>query len=62
MKGAGVFLKNPALHVADYEMLEASDVLKSALQIQWNGKPKILEGVSVDKATDEGPSHLEIQF
>ena len=62
VKGAGVFPKNPAQHVADYEMLKASDVLKSTFTNPMTGKPKILECVHVDGATDEGPSHLQIQF
>lgn len=62
VKGAGVFPKNPAQHLADYEMLETSDVLKPAFINPLTDKPKILECVRVDGATDEGPSHLEIQF
>ena len=57
-----VFFQRILHNIADYEMLEASEVLKPAFINPVRGKPKILECVRVDGATDEGPSHLEIQF
>ena len=51
-----VFEKNPARHAADLKMLHSLPILQSALQ----NKP--VECIRVDGASDEGPSHQEVQF
>ena len=62
VKGAGVYPKNPAQHASDYEMLEASEVVRPTLMNPVSNSPKLLECNRVDGATDESPSHLEVQF
>ena len=62
VKAAGIFPKNPSQHASDYEMLEACELLKPAFVNPVTNSPKLLECIRVDGATDEGPSHLEIQF
>lgn len=61
VKGSGVFPKNPAQHAADYDMLEKTAVSPAFLNPATND-PKVIECIRVDGATDEGPSHLEVQF
>ena len=61
VKGSGVFPKNPAQHATDYEMLEKTAVRPAFLNPTTN-HPKVIECIRVDGATDEGPSHLEVQF
>lgn len=62
VKGSGVFQKNAAQHAADLSMLECQDSVKAAFINPLSATPKQIECVRVDGATDEGPSHLEIQF
>lgn len=62
VKGAGVFPKNAAQHAADISMLDSVSTLQAAFVNPSTGNPKQIECVRVDGATDEGPSHQEIQF
>ena len=57
VKGSLLHEKSPSQHMADLWMLERIDgPLKSIL------RNKDTEIVRVDGATDEGPSHIEVQF
>ena len=56
VKPQKVFPKNPAQHAADFEMLHSLPSIESVL------KNKDVECIRVDGASDEGPSHLEVQF
>ena len=62
VKGAKIYPKNPAQHAADLEMLECADSIKPVFLNSVTNRPKLIEYVRVDGATDEGPSHLEVQF
>ncbi|CAB4005889.1 Chromatin modification-related YNG2 [Paramuricea clavata] len=55
VKAHKVHHKNPAQHASDLEMLESNDEAKSSLAGQ-------IDCIRVDGATDEGPSHYEVQF
>ena len=55
VKAHKVHHKNPAQHTSDLEMLESLDETKSSLVGQ-------IDCIRVDGATDEGPSHYEVQF
>ena len=61
VKGAGVFEKNAAQHAADLSMLQNADGISPAFDTV-TGDPKEIECIRVDGATDEGPSHFEIQY
>lgn len=62
VKGAGVFPKNPVQHVADLEMLETMEKMKPSFFNSVTNKPKTIECIKVDGASDEGPAHVEVQF
>ena len=62
VKGAKVYPKNPAQHSADLEMLECADSIQPAFINSLTNQPKLIVCARVDGATDEGPSHLEVQF
>ena len=62
VKGAGVFPKNPAQHMADLEMLETMEEMKPSFFNSVTNKPKTIECIRVDGASDEGPAHVEVQF
>ena len=62
VKGAGVYPKNPAQHMSDFEMLEKSGELEAAFLNSSTKQPKYIECIRVDGASDEGPSHQEVQF
>ena len=55
VKAHKVHHKHPAQHASDLEMLESLDEMKSSLAGQ-------IDCIRVDGATDEGPSHYEVQF
>ena len=55
VKAHKVHQKNPAQHASDLEMLEEFDEAKNPLTGH-------IDCIRVDGATDEGPSHLEVQF
>ena len=56
VKGSMVHEKNPSQHMADLTMLERKEELSHVF------KDKEVENIRVDGASDEGPSHLEVQF
>ena len=58
VKGAGVYQKNPAQQMAGLEMLETMEEVK----LGFIDKPKTIECIRVDGASDEGPGHVEVQF
>jgi len=62
VKGAGVYPKNPAQHIADLEMLELCDVVKPLFLNPTTNEPKPVECIQVDGGSDEGPGHIEVQF
>lgn len=62
VKGSGIYPKNAAQHSADLKMLGSVATLQPAFVSPSTGLPKTIECVRVDGATDEGPSHLEVQF
>ena len=55
VKASLVHEKNPAQHAADLEVLKKFEETRFAMA-------KSIECVRVDGATDEGPSHVEVQF
>ena len=61
VKPSGVFPKNLAQHAEDFQMLSQKPELESAF-FREKRKPKEIVCVRVDGASDEGPSHLEVQF
>ena len=62
VKLVGLFPKNPAQHFKDFEMLESSPDIQPAFINSITGKRKLIECIRVDGASDEGPSHEEVQF
>ena len=62
VKGAGVYLKNATQHAADLAMLEKVPTIQPAFLNPQIDNAKQIECIRVDGATDEGPSHQEIQF
>ena len=61
-KPAKVFLKNPAQHYSDLNMLSTLTEFEPSFTNNAFKRPKDKECVRVDGAADEGPSHLEVQF
>ena len=61
VKAQPLFPKSPAQHAADFDMLQGEEELKNVF-LQPNGDRKPILCVRVDGASDEGPSHEEIQF
>ena len=61
VKAQPLFPKSPAQHAADFEMLQGEEELKNVF-LQPNGERKPILCVRVDGASDEGPSHEEVQF
>ena len=56
VKAHQVFPKNPAQHAADFELLYDHPDIQPLLQ------NKDVDCIRVDGASDEGPSHFEVQF
>lgn len=54
--------KNPCQHAADLQMLEQQESLLSVFQNPGTGAPKSIDAIRVDGASDEGPSHEEVQY
>ena len=54
--------KNPSQHAADLDMLQAMDHPKTVFLQEDSGEVKEIKCVRVDGASDEGPSHTEVQF
>lgn len=62
VKAHGLYPKNPAQHSADLKMLLNTTELKPAFINQETQQQKLITCVRVDGASDEGPSHQEVQF
>ena len=62
VKGADIFPKNLAQHFSDLKMLEESESVQPAFVNPTTGSLKQIECVRFDGATNEGPSHLEVQY
>ena len=62
VKASGVHQKNPSQHAADLDMLQAMDHPKTVFLQEDSGEVKEIKCVRVDGASDEGPSHTEVQF
>ena len=62
VKAAPLHQKNPAQHFADMSMLESKEELKHIFFNLQRGRPKSVECIRVDGASDEGPSHMEVQY
>ena len=61
VKASPLFSKSPSQHAADFDMLQKKEELKNVF-LQPSGNPKNILCVRVDGASDEGPSHEEVQF
>ena len=61
MKAQPLFDKSPAQHAADFDMLQGKEELNIVF-LQPNGDRKLILCVRVDGASDESPSHEEVQF
>ena len=62
VKASFVHQKSPAQHISDLEKLEETDELKPLFLKPNSDQNKDIECIGVDGATDEGPSHMEVQF
>ena len=62
VKAVPLFLKNPAQHASDFNMLKSMEDLQTTTFLNSNGQQKSIVCVRVDGAVDEGPSHEEVQF
>lgn len=62
MNASGLYPKNPAQQAADMEMLEELPQIKPAFINPITNHRKEIQCVRVDGASDEGPSHDEVQF
>ncbi len=61
VKAVPLHSKNPAQHASDFKMLLEKEDLANAFYDK-DGKLKKVLCVRVDGASDEGPSHDEVQF
>ena len=61
VKAQPLHSKNPLQHSADMEMLRQEESLKNVFY-NTQGVSKLIDCIRVDGATDEGPSHLEVQY
>ena len=61
VKASPLLEKSPAQHAADFAMLSSKPELCGAF-LQSNGEPKLILCVRVHGASDEGPSHEEVQY
>ena len=62
VKASGVYPKNPAQHAADIDFLRTQPELQPVFINSLTNLPKSIESIRVDGASDEGPSHEEVQF
>lgn len=62
VKAQGLYPKNPAQHSADLKMLVGTPELPHAFISMDTKQRKQLTCIRVDGASDEGPSHQEVQF
>lgn len=58
----GLHPKNPCQHSEDLKMLQNQEELSAAFCNLATGEPKAIDAIRVDGATDEGPSHDEVQY
>ena len=58
----GIHPKNPCQHAADLAYLKSQDELKHVFNNLDTGQSKSIDCVRVDGASDEGPSHEEVQY
>ena len=61
VKASGIHDKTPSQHAADLSVLEGQNVMCLAF-LSDKANPKEIGCIRVDGATDEGPSHVEVQF
>ena len=61
VKAQPLFMKCPGQHMADLNMLQDKAELKPVF-LNPGGNRKLIECIRVDGASDEGPSHLEVQY
>ena len=61
MKAAPIHKKNPTQHFSDLLILSATEEL-NAVSIPLGIHNKVVDCVRVDGATDEGPSHDQVQY
>ena len=57
-----MYPKNPTQHAADLRMLENCESMAQAFINPVTKTPKQIECIRVDGASDEGPTHEEVQF
>ena len=62
VKASGVYHKNPAQHSADLAFIEEQPEIRPVFYDTRIGSKKVVECIRVDGASDEGPSHEEVQF
>lgn len=64
VKPTGIYPKNPAQHMVDLQLLEEVPSIKPAFMnpVTDHKQRKQIECICVDGASDEGPSHEEVQF
>lgn len=62
VKATGVCPKYPFQHSVDLDMLQTIREIRPAFFHPETGTRKLVECVRVDGASDEGPSHEEVQF
>ena len=58
----GIHPKNPCQHAADLAYLESQDELKHVFNNLDTGQSKSIDCVGIVGASDEGPSHEEVQY
>ena len=61
VKASGVHQKSPSQHAADLEMIQALDPVQPVL-FHGSCNKKEIECIRVGGASNEGPSHVEVQF
>ena len=61
VKATPVHHKNPAQHYSDLMMLSQKELLQPVFNLSA-GKPKLIDCVRVDGASDEGPGHESVQY
>ena len=62
VKASGVYQKHPPQHAADIDYLQKQPELQPVFINSQTSLPKSVENIRVDGASDNGPSHEEVQF
>ena len=62
VKAPGLHSKNPCQHAADLKMLETKEEIQHVFINPDTAVHKAIDCVRVDGASDEGPSHEEVQY